>query len=130
MSELGRLLPPGFAQQYWDAFGELPPEDFLEAYELLCEVLYNGARIAPEPGNERKHGKRFHTGWFFGEVQLLGLKTAIDRRLAATSRAVWRWSAEKSRAASRRPRPEGDGGSDLATARGARHRGPEPGTEA
>lgn len=126
MSELARLLPPGFAQTYWDAFGDFPPTEFLEAYELLCEVLYNGTRLAPEPGDEQPHGKRFHTGWFFGEPKLLGLKTAIDQRLAAIRASVRRWSTESARTQARRPRPEGDGGSDLAAARGARHRGPEP----
>lgn len=129
MSDLARLLPAGFAQSYWDAFGELPDEDFLEAYELLCEVLYNGARIAPEPGNEQKYGKRFHTGWFFGEPKLLGFKGAIDNRLAAIRKAVRGWSAASARQAARRPRPEADRRSDMAAARGARHRGPEPGEE-
>jgi hypothetical protein len=109
VSDLARLLPDGFAQSYWDAFGELPPADFLEAYELLCDTLYNGARIAPEPGNEGKHGKRYHTGWWFGEPQLLGLKEAIDRRASAIRTGLRRWTAARARQAARRPRPAADG---------------------
>lgn len=109
MSDLARLLPAGFAQQYYDAFGGFPPDDFLEAYELLCEVLYNGAGIPPDPGDEGKRGKRFHAGYFFGEPNLLGLKTAIDKRLTAIRAAVRWWSASSARARARRSRPEADG---------------------
>lgn len=125
MSDLARLLPPGFAQQYWDTFRDFPPGDFLEAYELLCEVLYDGARISPDPGEEGKRNKRFHVGIFFGEPRLLGFKTAIDHRLAAIRSALRAWTADRARAAAGRPRPAGDGRGDLASARGARHRGTE-----
>ena len=124
MSDLGRLLPPGFAQAYWDAFGERPPEEVLEAYELLCEVFYHGSRLAPEPGEEGKHGKRYHTGFWFKGDRLFGFKKAVDDRLAAVRAALRTWTAERAREAARGPRPRSHRRDDLARARGPR----DPGT--
>jgi hypothetical protein len=127
MSDLGRLLPPGFSQQYWDTFGELPPEDFLEAYELLCEVFYYGSRLAPEPGDEGNRGKQYHTGIWFGGDQLWSFKAATDDRLASIRTALRSWSASRARESARRSRSARDGGGNLAAARGARDRGPAAG---
>lgn len=109
MSDLARLLPPGFAQAYWDAFGEVPPQEFLDAYDLLCDALYYGVRVTPDAGEEGERGKRFHTGITFGEPRLLGFKTATDRRLAAIRSALRTWTAERAREAARGQGPHADG---------------------
>lgn len=123
MSDLARLLPDGFAQQYWDVFGELPPEEFLEAYEILCEVFYNGG-APPEPGEEGKRGKRFHTGYWFKGSELFGFKRGVDRRVASIRQALRIWTTESARPRARRPRPEGARGVHLAAARGDGDRDP------
>lgn len=120
MSDRGRLYPPGFLQQYWDAFGELPSEDFLEAYELLVEVFYFGSRLAPEPGEEGVHGKRYHTGLWFKGDRLFSFKKGVDDRLAALRAAIRTWTEEGPREGPRRSRPGADRRGHLARARGAR----------
>ena len=121
MSELARLLPHEFAQVYYDAFGELPPRDFLEAYWILCDAFYYGTSVA-EPGEESKRGKRFHAGIFFGEARLFGFKAATDRRLAAIRSALRTWTAESAREEARRQGPAADRGGHRAEARGVRPR--------
>jgi hypothetical protein len=119
VSDLRRLLPPGFAQSYWDAFGEIPPRDFLEAYELLADALYFGTALKDETGKITGVGG---SDYFFGEPRLFGLKKAVDARLAAVRSALLRWTATRAGEGARRPRPRPNGRDHLAPPRGARDR--------
>jgi len=116
VSDLARLLPAGFAQAYWDAFGDVPPDGFLEAYELLCEVLYHGSGIQDDTGKITGVGG---SDFFFGEPKLFGFKKAVDHRLAAVRSALRSWTEESARQGARRSRPRAHGRGDLASARGA-----------
>lgn len=122
MSDLRRLLPDRFAQTYWDAFGQIPPRDFLEAYELLCDVLYNGGQPADPREGGGGGGKRYHASYHFREPRVFGLKKAIDDRLAAIRKELRTWTETRPREAARRPRPDPDRRDHLAPARRARRR--------
>jgi hypothetical protein len=117
VSDVGRLLPDGFAQAYWDAFGDVPPEEFLEAYEVACDVLYYGTRIRDEKSQRVTGGDAYQ--YFFGDPSLLSFKGAIDNRLAAIRAALRTWTEARSgsRAGGSGPAPDRRG--DLADGRGA-----------
>ncbi len=121
-----RLFPEGFLEAYRSHLGGDPPEDFVEAYDLLCDTLYYGTRISENVGKITGGGSR---GFSFGEPGLLGFKWAVDARLAALGAQVRHWAARGPREAPGGPRSQDHGGGDLAQARRAWHRRPEPEAE-
>lgn len=90
------LLPRSFLVVYRDVFGEDPPPEFVEAYETLCHSLYWGSGKPSEPTKLGGRGKRGH-GWFFADARLLHSKGIADAHLAATAKALLRWSVPGSR---------------------------------
>lgn len=110
--DIRRLLPEHFLEVYRGAFGADPPRDFLIAYEILCDTLYHGTGLEPELGSG-KRGKRFHEGYWFGAGELLGFKTAVDRRIASLRAEIRHYAKSRKRQARRRPLPKGGRGHDL-----------------
>lgn len=86
-SDLERLLPRDFVDAYRGAFSSDPPEEFLEAYEVLCDALYWGAGGRVDDGSVSRRG-RTRQSWFFADVRLLRGKTIADRLLARTASAL------------------------------------------
>ena len=121
-----RLLPEGFLRAYRDVGGD-PPADFLEAYELLCEVLYYGTRIREDAGRISGSGAG---DYFFGEPRLLDFKGRVDSHLAAQASQVRRWATARKGQEANRPRPADPGRGDLAGAGGVGDRCPDPEKEA
>lgn len=128
-----RLLPEGFLQTYVEVLGETPPEELLEAYELLCEAVYFGieAREEVEGGIGRS---RHAESYDFRDHGLFYLKAKVDKILASYTRGLRTWSATRTRSGSN---PQGHArhrGADLPRPRGSqrppeRHDGSQP-TEA
>lgn len=116
-----RVYPEGLLRTYTDAFGCLPPEEFMEAYELCADVLYFGTGIDDDAGRIR--GGTVDKDWFFGEPRLLRTKGAVDQRLTAIRAELRKWAVSRQGAAPRRSRPAADGRGDLAGARAARDPG-------
>lgn len=123
MIDLRRLLPPEFLEAYWDAFHAVPPVEFLEAYELLCEALYFGVRPDEMPPELTSRG-RDPQAWFFREPDLFRPKSRVDSYLAQTSKALRAWSASRSGTRAYGRHVGGAGRGDLARAGSSRDRGP------
>jgi hypothetical protein len=116
---VSRLLPDGFLEEYARlARREASPalRDFLEAYELLQEVLYHGTQIRDDTGKVTGGGD--HEGYWFGDDSLLGLKGAVDRRLAQAASHLRLWAKARASQAAGRRTPSPDDRGDLARARG------------
>jgi hypothetical protein len=123
--DIGRLLPDGFLEEYARLARREPSpalRDFLEAYELLQDVLYHGTRIREDTGKVTGGGD--HEGFWFGDDSLLGLKGAVDRRLAQTATHLRSWAKARARQAAGRRTPPPDDRGDLARARVEGHHGP------
>lgn len=124
MSDLRRLLPPGFLEAYWEAFHAVPPVGFLEAYELLCEALYFGVRPDEGPPELITRGRN-NESWFFREPDLFRVKARVDSYLAQASAALREWSAPRSGTRAYRRHARRPGVGDLAGASGDRGRQPD-----
>lgn len=85
-----RVFPEGFLDAYRSVFWSEPPEAFLEAYDVLKDILYFGTGLPPEGGGGIR-GKRFHEGYWFGAAELLGFAGAVDRRVAALRGEIRRY---------------------------------------
>lgn len=121
-----RVLPRSFVKAYIQAFGEFPPDSLIEAYELMCEVLYEG--VTRDSGLDHEIGKTSsQEGLWFGDWTLLAVKARADRILASTTTALQRWLLEGE--GTRRRRRETARRSNLARARG-QGRGPGSSGEA
>lgn len=124
MSDVARLLPEQFLEVYVAAFGGSPPEEFLEAYELLCDVVYFGTGLKPDAA-EQQAARRTVLAVSFDlkGARLLPFKGAVDNRLAAIRAELRKWSVARRRSQEGRPRPDADHRGHLDGARGARHSG-------
>lgn len=91
MNDRLRLLPREFLAAWVSAFGELPPEDFLCAYETVCEGLYFGYKTKEPWERGRGGGKRFQPSYHFADPSLLYVKDKADGRLAAITASLYRW---------------------------------------
>jgi len=78
-------------------FRQLPPEEFLDSYELICSGLYFGFRTREQDeSTNRKRGKAQRAQYWFGDASLLEVKSLVDARLAAITRALRRRRREAS----------------------------------
>lgn len=95
MNDRLRLLPREFLAAWIETFSELPPEEFLETYETMCEGLYYGfkTRESWEGGSGR--GRRLRPGYWFADPSLLKAKQRVDGRLAAIAAELRRWSKRR-----------------------------------
>ena len=104
MDDRLRLLPREFLVAWISVFKELPPEDFLRSYEMVCEGLYFGFDTKEDDGgNGRKHGKHLRPDYFFANVSLLYPKGKVDERLAAIATSLQRWQERRAQRSVRRP---------------------------
>ena len=96
-------------------------DDFLEAYDLLCEAVYFGAneRDDIEVDINARRTADAHD-FFFKDFGLYELKTDADRALRQICASLHRW--KRTGAGRRAARPARSRRGDLAAARGARHR--------
>lgn len=88
------MWPDGFLDGL-QAAGVRVPETLLEAYDLMCEALYEGVKERGEEGGGRRGG--YQNGLWFGDASLLRVKARVDRRLAETADALRAWAAARSR---------------------------------
>lgn len=98
------LLPDGFLEEYARLAGRQPSpalRDFIEAYELMQDVLYYGTGIREDAGKVTGGGD--HEGFWFGDDSLLELKSEVDARLAKARSELRGWSAARRRQAEDRP---------------------------
>lgn len=99
-----RVFPEGFLDAYRSVFWGEPPAAFLEAYDVLKDILYFGTGLPPEGGGIR--GKRFHEGYWFGGAELLGFAGAVDRRVAAVRAEIRRYERAHRREVQRGQAPD------------------------
>lgn len=92
------------------------PEEFSEAYSVLCESLYfgHGPRVDEEELASVHRGKRYRTSQGFADGRLFPTKQKADRLLAGAARKLQRWTWERAR--ERRQGASPDRRSDLARA--------------
>lgn len=90
-NEIRRLM----GEETFDILEPHMPQELLEAYALVCDVLFTGdAKDEVVGGKSRKLS---HSGWFYKDTRFIAVKKTADWFLAQTAAAVRRWAVASPR---------------------------------